>query len=205
MFLQNFTRICLFSSIYLWLPGANASDRFIPLDSQGTPIITIPFDSNTEWPCVLDRQTGLIWEVKTRNPGLHSHFNRYSWFNPDPTQNGGNAGQAGDAACHMQPCDTNAFVNAVNESGWCNAHDWRIPTREELRSLVNYRINYPGPVLNKKAFPYALSLFYWSANSDATHPDEAWGMGFAFGFDYAYYKNNQVPVRLVRQKVNPGK
>jgi len=27
---------------------------------------------------------------------------------------------------------------------------------------------------------------------------EAWGIGFAHGFDYAYFKSNRVRVRLVR-------
>jgi hypothetical protein len=33
-------------------------------------------------------------------------------------------------------CNTQAFVNRVNTAGLCGASDWRLPNREELRSIV---------------------------------------------------------------------
>ena len=205
MLSQIFIHLLLFIAIFFWVPISNASERFVPLDPQGKPITRatdVNVDSSTEWPCVLDRQTGLIWEVKSRKPGLHHRLNTYSWFNPNPEQNGGLAGQPGGAECRTQPCDTNAFINISNKTGWCNAHDWRLPTREELRSLVNYATIYPGPTLDTEAFPGAVAQFFWSADSGSINPDEAWGIGFAFGFDYIYYKSDQVHVRLVREKIH---
>ena len=201
MLSQNFYPFLLFAIISFWGPTGTASERFVPLNNQGNPL-TSPADSTVEWPCVLDRQTGLTWEVKSNKPGLHHRDNTFSWFNPNPNHNGGIAGQPGGTKCRNQPCDTRAFIQASNKAGWCNAHDWRLPAREELRSLVNYKITYPGPTLDSKAFPYAVTQFYWSANSDSKKPDEAWGIGFAFGFDYSYYKSNQAHVRLVRQKMH---
>ena len=195
----------LIISIFFWVPVCGASERFIPLDEQGNPMThpaDIAVDGSIEWPCVLDRQTGLTWEVKSRKPGLHHRLNTYSWFNPNPRFNGGLAGQPGGTKCHSRPCDTNAFIIASNKIGWCNAHDWRLPTREELRSLVNYTTTSPGPTLDTKAFPGAVAQFFWSANSGSKNPNEAWGIGFAFGFDYTYYKSNQVHVRLVREKMH---
>ena len=203
MLSQIFYHYFLFIAIIFWVPISSASERFVPLDEQGNPITRSAdnaADSTIEWPCVLDRKTGLIWEVKSRNPGLHHRHNTYSWFNPNPEQNGGLAGQPGGAECRARPCDTNAFINISNKTGWCNAHDWRLPTREELRSLVNYATIYPGPTLDTKAFPDAVAQFFWSANPGSKNPDEAWGIGFAFGFDYTYYKSNQVHVRLVREQ-----
>jgi len=65
---------------------------------------------------------------------------------------------------------------------------------------VDYRTPYPGPTIDKQAFPNAIAQFYWSADTAAAEPSEAWGIGFAFGFDYAYFKTNRVHVRLVRGK-----
>ncbi|WP_455217900.1 Lcl C-terminal domain-containing protein [Kaarinaea lacus] len=186
--------------IVLQATEAIASERFIRMNEAGAPLGYTSTTSSDTWSCVLDQATGLVWEVKSRVPGLHYHQNTYSWFNPDLRHNGGLAGYPGGSGCFAQPCDTENFIAAVNKNGWCNAHDWRLPTREELRSLVDYSNGIEGPVLDIKAFPNTSPLFYWSADTSASNPDEAWGIGFAFGYDYAYYKNNQGHVRLVRNK-----
>jgi len=185
------------------LHGAiNAGEvRFVPLGQTGNPLSSTDRQSLDEWPCVLDQHTGLLWEGKSYHPGLHYRDNTYSWFEPNPSRNGGLAGEPGEKQCRkgtrQQACDTRRFVQAVNHEGLCNAHDWRLPRREELRSLVDYSIPYPGPTIDTQAFPNTVAQFYWSADADASEPREAWGIGFAFGFDYAYFKSNRVHVRLV--------
>jgi hypothetical protein len=164
--------------------------RFLRLGPEGQAVPT-----NTRapaWSCVLDRATGLVWEVKTSTTGLHFQDNLFSW-NQD-----GNA--LSHDHCDSRPCTAQAFVRAVNQTGWCGAHDWRLPDREELRSLVDYGIPYPGPTIDHRVFPHTRPQFYWAANANASETEEAWGVGFAFGFDYAYYTTDRVRVRLVRGK-----
>lgn len=178
---------------------ANADEgRFVPLDSSGKAL-SADNQSQSDWSCVFDRTTGLIWEVKTQLPGRHFYLNTYSWFDSDSSRNGGLAGEPGGKDCRDDVCDTQSFIRAVNKEGLCNAHDWRLPHREELRSLVDYTIPYPGPTIDTRAFPNAIAQFYWSADTAAAETSEAWGIGFAFGFDYAYFKSNRVHVRLVRK------
>ena len=179
-----------------------AESRFVPLDHAGQPISAVERKQLQEWPCILDQHTGLIWEGKTRTPGLHYRNNTYTWFDTDPSRNGGLAGEPTGQECQkanqQTACDTQSFIDAVNTERLCNANDWRLPHREELRSLVDYRIPYPGPTIDTRAFPNAVAQFYWSADANASEPREAWGIGFAFGFDYAYFKSDRVHVRLVR-------
>lgn len=182
----------------VWTPFSHASERFTRLNEDGKPIAGNITTKSREWPCVLDKKTGLIWEVKSRNLGLHNLSNTFSWFNPDTLNNGGLAGYPGGGNCRSLPCDTSSFLDEVNRIGWCNGHDWRLPTREELRSLVNYEQQGNRPVLDSSAFPNTAATFYWSADPSATNPEEAWGVGFTFGFDYAYFKQNRAQVRLVR-------
>ena len=185
----------IFMTLSYGITSHATEERFTPLDAQGAVA-----DSSAPhtWQCTLDRYTGLTWELKTAQPGLHFRDNTYSWHLPQPIQNGGDAGQAGDPHCSGTPCDTWAFVQSVNRIGWCGFHDWRLPQREELRSLVDYTRS--GPTLDTRAFPNAVAQFYWAAESNAINPEEAWGIGFAFGFDYAYFKTNRVRTRLVRGK-----
>jgi Protein of unknown function (DUF1566) len=192
--------------------------RYLPLNSAGKPLSEPEKNRLTEWPCTYDRHTGLTWENKTRQPGLHYQHNTYSWFHSDPNHNGGWSGTANNQQCHtateriaanepsaaITHCNTQTFITAVNNSALCGAKNWRLPRREELRSLVDYRIAYPGPTIDQHAFPNTIAQFYWSSDSAAAKNSEAWGIGFAFGFDYAYYKSNHVHVRLVHDN-NPIK
>lgn len=162
-------------------------ERFLRLDHSGRPH-TAGMQAGA-WPCVLDTLTGLMWEVKTAAPGLHFRDNVFPWTQPDVDREPG---------CGALPCDAHAFVRAVNAAGLCGARDWRLPRREELRSLVDYTVPYPGPTLDQRFFPHARSQFYWAVEANAAEAEEAWGMGFAFGFDYAYYTTDRAWVRLVR-------
>ena len=65
--------------------------------------------------------------------------------------------------------------------------DWRLPTIEELRTLVD-----PGrsdPTINTRYFPDCYSYHYWSSSTSATNPDEAWLVAFYFGHAHWYPKD----------------
>lgn len=90
-----------------------------------------------DWACTRDNKTGLVWELKFwNNLTLHDANNTYTWFEPDASKNNGVAGVQNGGSCNGSACDTNAFKNAVNAKGLCGANDWRIPTGDELISLI---------------------------------------------------------------------
>lgn len=115
-----------------------------------------------EWSCVKDNVTGLVWEVKTDDGGLHDKDWIYSWYEPDSTKNGGNAGVQNGGQCGAtSACDTYSFVQKVNETGWCGATDWRMPTGTELFGLTRLdRYQYPAtdkPTIDTDYFPNTTS------------------------------------------------
>jgi serine/threonine protein kinase len=150
--------------------------RFVKLDPQGRDLP----DAATAWSCVRDTVTGLTWEVKTDDGGLRDQDHSYSWYDPNPETNGGNPGAKGGGECaEGVRCDTAGYVEAVNAARLCGADDWRLPSREALRSIVDYgRYN---PAIDTKYFPNTPSKWFWSASAAASDSAGAWGLGFGGG------------------------
>ncbi|TXT33138.1 MAG: hypothetical protein FD135_5546 [Comamonadaceae bacterium] len=113
--------------------------------------------------CVKDNITGLIWEGKTAS-GLRAGSVTYT--NYDNTA----AAQFFNGTTHANPTQaqidaaTNAigYKNAVNASALCGYTDWRLPTADELQSLVDYSVPYPGPTIDSTWFPNTPGRGYWS-------------------------------------------
>ena len=89
----------------------------------------------------------------------------YYWFNADSNSNGGSAGAQGEtssvgyflsAACafpnetqslysaEATRCNSKIYVDFANSAAVCGVKDWRLPSIEELRSIVNYEPGSPG-------------------------------------------------------------
>lgn len=171
--------------------------------------VEISFDA-TEWDCVKDDVTGLIWEVKKGGNGIvgdegsHDADDLYDWYNEDPSSNGGSVGFDNDdgAVCagydetdQSTYCNTQAYVGRINAEGYCGYSDWRIPTRKELLSLVNYGAS--GQSINTEVFPHG-GVFVWSSTPFAVNPNSAWGVSFGGGNSFGLDKRNAQRVRLVR-------
>lgn len=141
--------------------------------------------SATEWACVLDRVTGLMWEMKTADGGLHDGQRTYTHL--------GN-GDSGDVS---------GFAQAVNAAGLCGHQDWRLPSRMELQSIVNYGRAQPMIVL--EWFPHTRDWIYWTSTRNV--PDifgGHWIVSFQYGVSVGGGANeNQNAARLVRGRPFP--
>jgi len=71
--------------------------------------------------------------------------------------------------------------------------DWRLPTIEELNTLVDYSIYEPSTELADM-----ISSFYWSSTTYAYGTDYAWFVSFYVGYDSDYPKIGHNYVRAVR-------
>ncbi len=175
--------------VSVFRPLAAQASPFQRLDSAGRPQST----ADRPWACVQDLRTGLVWEVKTDDGGPHDGRRTFTWAPTPPL----------GEACTKPPCDVQGLLRQVNREGWCGRHHWRLPRREELRTLVDYARPAPANLIVDPAlFPHNQRGFYWAAET-AADPDEAWGIGFTFGFDYAYFKTDRVYLRLVHAAEMP--
>lgn len=166
--------------------GGQAGFDFTKISATGEQL-----SANTiSWSCVLDNHTGLMWEKKTDDNGLHDKNNVYTWYNPDAQSNGGKAGYENNGK------NTYQFVNTVNSQGLCGYKDWRLPTLEELHSIVNYGTFNPS--VDTTYFPNTLSYWYWTSSSSASSNELVRVTTFLNGSDNINYKSDNSYIYLVR-------
>ncbi len=155
----------------------------------------------TDWACTRDNVTELTWEVKTASAAdLRSQNHRYTWYNTNGTQNGGNAGSVGTNTCNAtlpaNQCNTQAYAAAVNTAALCGYSDWRLPTQRELKTIVHYGVWNPS--IDTTYFPNTVTSLFWSASTHVPRPASAWGVYFNAGNVDAYGKSPDYYARLVR-------
>jgi len=89
-------------------------------------------------------------------------------------------------------------ANTLSNQGLAHHHDWRLPSRIELLSLVNYDIASPGPTIDSTAFPNTPAAFFWSSTSFAITPSAAWFVSFGSGNSGFRDMGDLYQVRCVR-------
>ncbi len=161
----------------------------------------------TDWACTRDNLTGLIWEVKVNDPThLRHYLHGYTWYDTNAAINGGYAGTVGNTSTCAntlggQPCNTSNFRNAVNAltgaNRLCGASDWRLPTANELQSLLDYQ-GTQYPAIDTTWFPNTPATYYWSGENYVSYSTYAWWVHFGHRHLDGYYKSNNLQVRLVR-------
>ena len=159
--------------------------------------------------CVQDNVTGLMWEVKTADGGLRDWTHIYTNYDSTTTA------QKVDGTTPTQAeidAATNSigFKNAVNSQALCGFSDWRLPTVDELHSIVDYGVVAPGPTVdatwlpNTQGGPNAqgntLGGVFWSASPYVGNSASAWVVYFNNGFvDFnGRHLNEGRNMRLVR-------
>ena len=87
------------------------------------------------------------------------------------------------------------YVNRLNARAYAGHADWRLPTVQELVSLVDYTRHDPAI---DPAFEHTVSYYYWSSSTYAFSPNYARIVDFYNGLVYNYYKTHSNCVRAVR-------
>lgn len=138
-----------------------------------------------DWGCTLDKVTGLTWEVKTSDGGLHDATRDFT-----------------HTATHLAT-DVSEFVSQVNAVGLCGATDWRVPATVELQSLADYSASAQGTGLGIDArwFPNQRGLPHWADEFLGYDPRNAWLVDFMVGNVSIQGLTSPWPAMLVRGSV----
>jgi hypothetical protein len=77
--------------------------------------------------------------------------------------------------------------------------DWRLPSRDELLTIVDSSVPEPGPTIDTALFPNTKPSIYWSASSGEGNPGAGLGVVFRSGNLFVGHKGvNLWYVRCVR-------
>lgn len=168
-------------------------ESFIKIGRQGEKLV----DGAGHWACVKDLTTGLVWEVKLAEGGLHNKNNLYSWY--EPHEKSEVAGVADGGRCEGDTdCDTHSFVQALNAEKYCGYTDWRMPTRDEMQTIVVVGNGGVAATINRDYFPHGLASWYWTATTNENHTEYAWYLLFRNGITLSDLKSRPKHLRLVR-------
>ncbi|SJM94719.1 DUF1566 domain-containing protein [Crenothrix polyspora] len=158
-------------------------------------------DSSAGWQAIAHYQVkdGLVKDTKT---GL-------MWMRCSLGQNWQGKSCTGAATSYSWEQAMNSFKN-VDYAGYT---DWRVPTREELKTLVycssgkTHAVgektlnacddNSVSPTIVTAAFPETPAWF-WSSSPYASSSSYAWYVFFGYGYDDWSYKYSDYQLRLVR-------
>ena len=166
--------------------GAGAAGfDFTRLNADGTDYTGSGVYGSDPWACVRDNYTGLVWEVKTDDGGVHDKDTTYKW--------GGVGAQQYGSEYYD---DWDALVNGANGASLCGFKDWRAPTANELLGLASLdRVN---PAIDADYFPNTRTSRFWSTSPYSGDDSMAWYIGFDNGFTYRQSRSTAYYVRLVR-------
>ena len=185
---------------------SNQSSGYIKIDKNGMELT----DSARKWSCVKDKKTGLIWEVKTTDGGIHDKTKQYRWGGITVKKLGQSCIYYNYWAHKKQICgpanshpqyysDWNPLVNGSNNEKLCGYTNWKTPNQEELLSLVDNSAR----TIDRKNFPNTNMYvgLYWTSQPFPNKPT-AQAVAMHNGNSFDYKKRSVWALRLVSKNLS---
>lgn len=158
-FIRIMIVVGLFSMILLFryehTPSQPLETRFVKLDGSGQALK--PWQG--PWACVLDKQTGLIWENKTDDESIHDALWTYSW-----KHNNIGIDNSGDCYFESERCDTDDLLRRMNSEKTCGLSNWRLPSVAEFKSIYHDKPKVGQAKIFNDFFAHTKRGDYWSSN-----------------------------------------
>ena len=175
-------------------PSTPAKVAFVPPPRTTRVLLADRYQDNDDG-TVTDVKTGLRWMrfslgQEWKDGACVGQAQKYRW---------------------QQALDASTALN--RPGGYAGYRDWRVPTKEELQTLIYCSSgqpkiwndtgkpcegDYEHPTIYQPAFPDTPGWWYWSSSVDAYDPDGAWVVYFSYGVVQANDRAGGGRVRLAR-------
>lgn len=169
-------------------------------------------DDASNFSCIRDNTTGLVWEVKSPYSGvlpnttLRDGQNHYIW--QGSVNSGDVTGSANTTCPSNTDCGLQTYIDEVNALDFCGGSNWRLPTYTELLGLIDYGKDGQNILIDTAFFPNTPAtnilghLRYWTSQTavDGASLSQAYTIDMMDGNDLAYPKDKTAYVRLVRNR-----
>lgn len=136
---------------------------------------------------VTDNNTGLMWQKcsmgQNNDSSCSGDAGIYNWYQASGTY---------DATYNSS---SQNVCGSLNRGGHT---DWRLPTDQELQTIIDYAIPCPGSAIRTAYFPNTIASYYWSSTTRANGPYDAWSFHFCSKDNSVFAKSNTYYVRCVR-------
>lgn len=150
----------------------NAESVFEKLTADGT---VLPFSAHYKDGArvIHDKNTGLFWEIKSPDSSAVNFCDDTYTFE-----------------------GAKKYAEKLNAEKYCGFSDWRVPNKDELRSVVDYEKS--GLAIDDDIFEYCKATDYWTENVYNMQPYFAWVIFFGLGSGIAKSVNTEHCVMAVR-------
>jgi len=128
---------------------------------------------------VVDNTTGLMWQ-----DNIDAKTIQKQWITTINYNAGNYTNTLGDTA--------STYCNNLTLGGF---NDWRLSTREELLSIIDYS---KSTLIINSAFINSTNNYYWCGTTHANIPDSAWIIYFKYGNTRYNRKDSTYYVRCIR-------
>ncbi len=121
---------------------------------------------------VVDAKYNLMWEIKSYNIFSDHHKDKlFTWE------------------------EAFAYAEALNAEKHAGRNDWRLPTAQELATLVDLGVGHP--TIDTDAFPENGNYYYWTRSEWPAYPSMAAYTNFINGNQFKWGKKGKMRVRCV--------
>jgi hypothetical protein len=121
---------------------------------------------------ITDTTTALVWEKKSDDGSIHDKDTMFTWSQSGSTLPNGEAF---------------AFVTALSAASYGGRRDWRLPTLQELGTIVDTGVQVPGRPVVPEAFDHNCVPGCNVANCSCTRPINYWTSTPSTNIQQAWY------------------